>query len=366
MIKKISLLVLSAFMLIACVHKQDIVPDEVIIKKGGVFIANEGNFSAANSSLSYYYPPTSVVTNNVFYKVNNVPLGDVAQSITINNNMVFVVINNSGIIYGVNCKTMKFVGKITGLSSPREMMFINDSKAYVSDLYSTAITIVNPNNFKITGKIDLGRSSDCMVRFGDKVMVANWSGYNQTSVNNKIMVINTQADILVDSLVVGIEPNSMIVDKDGALWVLCSGGYMNNEKASLWKINAVNMKIIRQFTFENILQSPDNLCINSSGDSLFFINNGVYNMSVYDLQLPDVEIVKADGSNFYSLGIDPETSEIYVSDAKDYTQNGVIYRYARNGKFISSFEVGIIPGCFTFNPKSASMFATKSKRVRQE
>ncbi len=348
MFKKI-IFIISISFLFSCSPKEDIINDDILIEQGGIFIANEGNFSAANSSLSYYSPSTSEITNNIFYQVNNVPLGDVAQSIAIYNEHIYVVINNSGLIYQVNNKTLEFEGKISNLTSPREMLFVNNQKAYVSDLYSSALTIVNPNNSSIIGKVELGKSSDCMVKHGGKVMVANWSAYNQTGVNNTIMIVDLETDALTDSIVVGIEPNSMVIDNEDQLWVLCSGGFMNDEMPTLWKINPQSHEILKQFTFTDIQQSPDNLCINGTSDSLYFLNNGVFVMSVYDQQLPDNVLIDKNNRNYYSLGVHPVDNEIYVSDALDYNQNGLVYRYSTNGTFLSSFEVGIIPGCFAFN-----------------
>jgi len=341
--------ILSISLFFSCSKNEDVNNDGVEINKGGVFITNEGNFSVANSSLSYYNSEASVITNNIFYKTNNVPLGDVAQSITINNELIYLVINNSGLIYSIDRSTFKFRGKISDLTSPREMIFINDQKVYVSDLYSSSITIVNPVNYDIIGSVELGKSSDCMVKYEDKVMIANWSSYAQTKINNTIMVVDSDTDVLIDSIVVGIEPNSMVVDKEDQLWVLCSGGFMNDEMPTLWNINPETLQIIKQFVFTDIQKSPDNLCINGTGDSLFFLDNGIAVMSIHDQQLPDNVLVNEGSGNYYTLGLHPVDNEIYVSDALDYNQNGIVYRYTTTGTLISSFEVGIIPGCFAFN-----------------
>ena len=188
-----------------------------------------------------------------------------------------------------------------------------------------------------------------MVKSGNRIMAANWSAYNQTGINNTVMLIDSETDVLIDSIVVGIEPNSMVIDKDGQLWVLCSGGFMNNELATLWQVDANTLEMQKKFTFEDIILSPDNLCINGTGDSLYFLNNGIYTMSIHDMELPDNALINEINSNYYALGIDPVNNEIYVSDALDYNQNGIVYRYSTKGNLISSFEAGIIPGCFGFN-----------------
>ncbi len=348
MLKKIIFLLIVS-QLIYCSRKDNADPDAITINYGGIFIVNEGNFSTANSSLSYYYPSTSEIITNLFYKINDAPLGDVAQSITINENMVYLVINNSGIIYGVNRETLEFEGKIGGLISPREMIFVDDQTAYVSDLYSSEVTIVNPTSYEIIGTIEVGRTSDCLVKSGNRIMAANWSAYNQTKINNTIMVIDSDTDALLDSIVVGIEPNSMVVDKNNFLWILCAGGFMNVELPTLWKVSTINFEIEEKFTFNSILQNPDNLCINGTGDTLYFLNKGVYSMAISDTELPEAAIINENDKNYYSLGIDPVRNEIYVSDVLDYNQNGIIFRYSQTGTLISSFEAGIIPGCFGFN-----------------
>ena len=52
---------------------------------------------------------------------------------------------------------------------------------------------------------------------------------------------------------------------------------------------------------------------------------------------------------FSTVAVSPENGDIYLTDVKDYMQNGDVLRYDNNGHFISKFEVGIIPGMMMFN-----------------
>jgi len=52
-------------------------------------------------------------------------------------------------------------------------------------------------------------------------------------------------------------------------------------------------------------------------------------------------------SNWHAPGrFNPETGEVYVADAIDYQQAGMISRYTALGEFVDSFYAGIIPGSF--------------------
>ncbi len=322
-----------------------------------VFILNEGNFMYSNSSLSYYNIRTKNVINDVFYNTNALPLGDVAQSITINDSIAYVVINNSGKIYIINTKNFKYIGKITGLTSPRYIHLINESKAYVSDLYAKAISVINLQTNTITGQISTGNlaSTEQIQQSGKYVYVNCWS------YSNKILKIDTETDNIVDSLTVTKQPNSLRIDKNNMLWVLSDGGFAGSsygqDTSALTKIDLQTFTITKIYKFNDLNASPSKLQINLNKDSLFFIfnnwggsnvsNSGIYTMSVFDDVLPINPIIEQGSRLLYGLGVSPN-SEIYVSDAKNYSQAGTIYRYSSNFTAVDTFEVGIAPNSFGF------------------
>jgi DNA-binding beta-propeller fold protein YncE len=163
------------------------------------------------------------------------------------------------------------------------------------------------------------------------------------------LIIDAQTDGLVDSIQVGVEPNSMVIDKDNNLWVLCSGGFDNEEIPSLWKIKTQDKTVIKKHEFDDINLNPSNLTTNGDADEVYYLNGGVYKMTINDDALPEDPIVDQSGKFFYALGVDPQNSNIFLSDALDYSKNGFVYRYDVQGILIDSVEVGIIPGAFGFN-----------------
>ena len=71
-------------------------------------------------------------------------------------------------------------------------------------------------------------------------------------------------------------------------------------------------------------------------------------MPITATQLPTSAFVAANGRNFYALGVDPNDGTVYVADAIDYVQRGVVLRHAADGSFIGSFLAGRIPSGFVF------------------
>jgi YVTN family beta-propeller protein len=187
----------------------------------------------------------------------------------------------------------------------------------------------------------------------NKVFVAFWSNYGFSHLdNNKLIVIDIITDKVIDSVIVGREPNSMVLDHEGKIWALCSGGFASEEKPSLWHIDPGNLEIISSHIFPDINSSPSSLCINGSADTLFFLDQGIFRLAISAPELPTAPLIAEDEHLFYSLAIDPETSIIYTSDAIDYQQRGLILRYQPDGTFVDSFHAGVIPGRVLFNPGS--------------
>lgn len=315
--------------------------------ENGVFIANEGNFMYGNSSLSFYHPETKKVTNHLFSARNNAPLGDVVQSLARKGNSLFIVVNNSGKIVVADARTVEFKGIITGLTSPRYVHFVSEGKAYISDLYSGHITVFNPETFEITGKIELeGYNSEQMVQLGKYVYASHW-------VNGEhLLIIDAETDEWVDAIKVPAQPKDLEVDKNGKIWVLCGGSYENidveENPSALVRLDPKTRTIEQIYRFAEGMYSSG-LEINATGDTLFFLNNGVFKMAVDSRKLPDSAFISEGDKLFYHLAVNPANNEIYIADAIDYTQDAVVYRYAPNGVLKDSFKVGINPSDFLFS-----------------
>ena len=339
--KKTVVIILLFTLFVSC-KKNEEKPMGTFLAGDGVFIINEGNFMGGNGSLSFYSYDSTQIYNDLFQNVNGRPLGDVPNSIGIIGDKVYIVVNNSGKIEVMRKNTLESLTTITGLISPRNIGFVNTAKAYVTSMYSDSLIIVNLNDNSISGYINLRRSSESIVVEGDKAFVANWVG------GKEVMVINTDTDEVVDSIEVGIEPESMAVDMNNKIWVLCNGGWTRENFAELDRINPATNEIEVQIVFPSKQASPSCLTADGTREFLYYLEGGVRKMNISATDLPSEPLIPESDRYFYKLGINPVNSDIFVTDAVDYQQNGYLLYYNSDGTLVSSQMADIIPGSMCF------------------
>ena len=320
-------------------------------KSSGLFIICEGNFQYGNATLSFYDPSSESIQNEIFFRANGMKLGDVAQSMTIYDDKGWIVVNNSHVVFSIDIDTYREIGRIENLTSPRYIHFVSKDKAYVSQIWDNRIFIVNPQTFSISGYITVpgmsvsSGSTEQMVQYGKYVFCNCWS------YQNRIIKIDTETDAVVDEIKLGIQPNSLVKDKYNRLWTITDGGYEGSpygyENPVLYCIDPDTLRILKSFTF-SYGSSPSEIHVNGDGDTLYWINNDVWKMNIDSSELPLQPFIPFRDTKFYGITIDPENNDVYVADAIDYSQQGMIYRFSSSSDLIDQFYVGVTPGAFAW------------------
>lgn len=347
----VALMALSACALPACSDDNDEPAPLPQPTASGLFIVNEGNYGAGNATLSYFSPQTNTVAQEVFYRANDARLGDVANSMTLHDNLGWVVVNGSNVIFAIAADTYIEKGRIDkGISSPRWIHFVDDTKAYVTQLYDNRIAIVNPTTYTVTGYIDVpgqemgSGSTEMMVQVGNYVYVNCWS------YQNSIIRIDTTTDRVDATLEVGVQPKSIVLDRDNNIWALTDGGGWEGNPAgyeapALVKIDTRSFTVAQTLKM-NLGDYTPTLAINGTRDRLYWIQNDVYTMPISSTELPAKPLISSEGHYYYGLTVDPERGDIFIADAVDYVQNGRLIRYDSEGKLIGTVATGICPHAF--------------------
>lgn len=310
-----------------------------------LFVTNEGPFGSSQASVSSYDPVSGNVSNDLYKAANGTGPGAVLQSMGIYGDSGYLVMNGDGNIIRVNLSDFKETGRIGELGSPRYIHFMSADKAYISKIGSGDIIIVNPRDMKVTGKIETGLpSTEQFIQNGKYAYVNSWS------YGNCIIKLDTETDKIAAILQIGEQPKSMAIDCNGKLWVITDGGWTTEgtkkEKPALHIVNLDTFTEEKKFEFGE-WDSVSGITANKEGNMLYYINSGVFAISCNADGLPETPLISApEGSSFYALTVSPLDSDIYVSDAKDYTSKGSVTRYSASGEKKSAFDVGICPGNF--------------------
>jgi len=347
---KTSLLLLALAVLListSCTKDEDSSPKGAF--SNGVFIVNEGPFQTGTGTVTYFNPDSNLVKHDIFEMVNDRPLGNIAQSMTIYNGKGYIVVNNAGKIEVVDVATFKWEATILNLTNPSQLLVVDATKAYVSD-WIGHVAIVDLTSNKVVKTITAGTGPDAMLKSGNYVYVANTGGF---STDSTVSVIDFTTDKVIKTIKVGDVPSAMVADGNGKIWVLCKGKGFNgwpqksDTRASLVQIDPTTLAASTKFSFSSTDTHPEKLVINKQKTMLYFLYNyGVYR---FNIKLANASPEKINSRSFYSLDYENKTGYLYASDPKNYTSNGIVLRLkADDGSVVDSIQAGITPRSFAF------------------
>ncbi len=340
MIYKLKYLLLG-FSVISCVklNPEEVNTNITLNGNGLVLIGNEGNFQNGNASLSSYNINTQKTTSNIYQAINQELIGDVLHSIYHSDHLLYLVVNNSGKVIAIDDESLEKKMEIRNLVSPRKIIKVDNSKFYISDLYASEVTVYNNYDGAI-GKIPVDG-------WCEDIIIQNGKAYISNITNNQLYVVNTSNDNIFDSISVGSNPISIKEDSRGNIWVLCQGNLTNNENPSISIIETNTNLILKSFSLTNNFSHPSSLEIDIQTNQIYFINKHIYKIQNLDDTVAN-EILFNNNNNFYNLKINPYTKDVYITDAKDYVQNGTLYIIDGIGNFVDEIATGIIPKSIVF------------------
>ena len=316
----------------------------------GVYITNEGGYANGNGDISFYNPANNEVTNNLFQNINNFKLGDVIQSMYIKDSTGFIVVNNSQKIVVVKIPSFTHIKTIIiPNSSPRYFQPVNDSVAYVTDLYAGKLHIINYKNGTVVKEItQMSKWTEHMVTLGNYVVIEERNLLSNPANTCSIATINTADNTFAQRYsFTGSNINGIAKDNQNRLWLAIDEDTAHSITASIKCLNP-DFSLNKNINFA-AGHHPSSLCINGNRNKLYFFDTDIERISIDDTIPPSVSFISNNGRNFYGLNIEPVSEDIYVSDALDYVQPSRIYRYDKNGNLLSSFTAGIISCNFIFS-----------------
>jgi len=322
--------------------------------ENGVVIVNEGGFGSANGSLSFYHSPAGEVSQNIFRNSQGDFAGDVVQSLTIHEGKGYIVVNGDNKIEIVDATT--FIGLSTlsndMLDKPRYVEIIDD-KAYISvwgpyedggyALIDSYVLVVDLNTKEIVTKIETDEGTEQLLSSAGYLFASN----NNFGASKTVAVIDPLNNTLVDQIEVVSGPAGMVTDANGKVWVICTGDFAGDNGA-LVRISPSTLAV--EETIELHVNPDSDLAITPDLSNLVYtVGTKVYKIPISATEAPDAPLFEATAVvTNYAMGIDPETSDIWIGDALNFTAEGKVYVYGADGVFKTSFTAGIGPTQFVY------------------
>ncbi len=352
---KIPFSILCVFFVLLSCRRDDfseVRPHEPVAQfsENGFWVVNEGLFGFGNGEISFIDPMKNEVYNGVFASANSFSPGDIPFDLYVDNQSVLLTVNNSGRLWILQREDFKVRFHIQPIISPRHIEKISGDYFAVSSFANDSLYFIDlRSGSPVVVSMFTGKSTESLLMAGNVLYAANWSAYGGSYNNSTIQIIDPHGRNVLGHIQVGKEPNSMAVDKDGKLWVLCSGGFMNEEIPRLCRISLLSHQVEKEFLFPSQNMSPFSLSIDQKGETLYFINEHIYSMNIYDSGLPVEPLILSDSENFYMLGAGLYADTIIATDAGNYQVPGKVILFDNNGNALNSFGAAIIPGCLRRN-----------------
>lgn len=332
----------------------------------GFYQLNEGNMGMNRATIDYFDYTTGYYTRDIFSERNPTivkELGDVGNDIKIYGNKVYAVINCSNYIEVFDVHTAIHVKEIR-VPNCRYMAF-NGGKAYISS-YSGPVEI-NPNaekgfvaeidtvTLELTRKVEVGYQPDEIAVYDGKLYVANSGGYRVPNYDRTVSVIDLETFKEIKKIDVGINLHRIKIDKRGYLYVSSRGDYYNTPP-NLYVIDTRTEKVVKEtgIPVSDMWLDDDLLYYYSVAYNKYTGGNeityGILDTRTME-QISDKVITDGTDRDIlipYGIAVNPETKEIFISDAQNYVVTGYVYCYSPEGRLKWRTEGGNIPGHFAF------------------
>jgi DNA-binding beta-propeller fold protein YncE len=351
--------------IVAPAGEEQLTPQEVT-SVTGFYLLNEGNMNTNKASLDYHDYATGIYRRDVYGEANptaTLGLGDVGNDLGVYGAKLYAVINCSNKVEVMDAKTARRL-KVINVKNCRYVTFAR-GKAYVS-AYDGAVLLGagSPNGFvaeidtatlEVTRAVGVGRQPEEMAVVGNYLYVANSGGYSPPDYETTLSVIDLETFARVKDIDIAINLHRVRADAYGDLYVSSRGDYYTIP-SNLFLVDTRSNTVKKAFNV-----SCANLAV--AGDTAYVIGSEYSYVTArwtVTYSMIDVKSETRRPGSFlpapvaaaikmpYGIAVDPDSRDIYITDAADYVTPGTLYRLDRAGNVLSTVTTGDIPAHFAF------------------
>lgn len=358
------LFLLAVLIPAACdpVHKPE--PPEVPESTKGVYILNEGQWGENNAGLTLFDFESESLVEDLYSTVNGTRLGDVGNDIIITDQYIIITVNGSNIIQFCDLDG-RAVAQTEDVPGCRRMAADKDGKyLYVtSHANDGEVVKLDLKTFKAVGRVKVGYEPEGIVCHGGRLYVANTGGnafLGEHDYEETISVIDAATMTETKRIKTGhFNLAGAFIQNDRQpryILVNASGDY-GTKPAESFIFDCDTDTIVAEYDWPATYAASHGDAFYSIG-SAFDYGSYSYTYHFKTIDLGSGSAVVTDGiispsvtsaieamTAPYGLYLDRD-GNIYATDASDYKNRGLLYRFTPEGVFLEKHIVGVCPGHF--------------------
>ncbi len=331
------------FLFFSC-SKENPVEPPIQFSTKGIFVINEGLYGQNNSEITYYDPSTGNVITNFYSSKNGKVLGDNANSMFIFQDKGYIAVDASNKIEVIDLKTGKSIGVLdlgTG-GSPREIFILNSSRGFVTSFSKHSVIEFDPSQLKITREIPVGEYPEGIGYANNKLFIAN----SKLGSGNSVSVIDLSTNSVIKTINVRQNPRFVTVTNDNKVIIGCSGDFMSPTSiAGLFIIDPNSLNVVDSIL---LAYHPQDIALTKTNIVYYINDRGVGKINLTNKQVDTVFIAGNRINDIYgiaySIAYDDLSERLYIGNPKNFTQNGEVQIFNKDGNFIKKFDTKINPG----------------------
>lgn len=338
-LRRVSLTVLVAAIsltLISCDLLGSEEEEEPTTLTNGIFVANQGNFSDANGTVSVYNPRTGDVTMDALDNLNTI-----IQSIALQGDRLYLTANSAGRLDVFDSESLGEQQQITDLNGPRYLAFSNQT-AFLTDQSfgdgsKVQILDVGNESLQATDNITVSGTPDGITATENRVYAALGAFGSSTLVAS----IDANQQSLIDEIDIGCASRYTVSDAQDEVFAFCS------DKAEAVILDGSTGNIQSSLSLPDTAETTSNI---GQVASFSEVDEEIHVATDTGILRIDTEsntvattLEVGEESSIGAVAYDGLRQELYVGRVSSFTERGTVTIHDRDGTETDSFQAGIAP-----------------------
>jgi len=326
--------------------------DDTVPSSTSIFVANQGNFSDANGSISTFDPQTGT---NAPQAIGPDVLGSTVQSLVVSGDRLFVVSNTAGRVDGFDPASLSRTAQSDAVfDNPRYLSVVTENKAYVTDQSfegpsSIDVLDLSSSDLPRQKQIEVSGSPEQITLAGDRAYVA-LGAFGATS---RVAVVNTNTDELIEEIDIGCNARFVRTDADNDVFAFCNVPSDGDVEAQgeVVVLDGPSGEEQTRLDLSGPVQSASGVtqaAAHAPEIREMFVVVDEQELTRIDTGPNEVvaELGPFEGNPIGAVGFEPTTEQIVLGRVAGFDVSGTVTLHARDGDRTGQFDAGIAPTHF--------------------